>query len=90
MDHGAVEAEQRRVEKTGPPPIWFRADDPRLETARRRLTPIFAEIDHRHFLLIAWMETTWHTLHDDRPVEGAITRWRYWEGDTGARQALGL
>jgi hypothetical protein len=41
--------------------VWFAADDPRLEAARRRLTPIFAEIDHRHFLLVAWMETAWHT-----------------------------
>jgi hypothetical protein len=91
MDHGAVEAEQRRSEELPPPaPVWFPADDPRLETTRRRLIPIFAEIDHRHFLLVAWIETAWHSLHDGRPIEGTITRWRYWDGDTGARKALGL
>jgi len=57
---------------------------------RRRLIPIFVEIDHLHFLLVAWMETAWHTLRDGRPIEGAITRWRYWDGDTGARKTLGL
>ena len=70
--------------------MWFLADDPRLEAARRRLTPIFAEIDHRHFVLIAWMDTAWHALHDGRAIDGTITRWRYWESDTGARKALGL
>jgi hypothetical protein len=62
----------------------------RLETARRRLTSIFAEIDHRQFALVAWMESAWHALHDDRPIEGTITRWRYWDSDTGARKALGM
>ena len=91
MDHGAVEAEQRAAgEPPPPPPVWLPPTDPRLETARRRLTPVYAEIDHRNFLLIAWIETAWHTLRDGLPIYGTITRWRYWEGYTGARKALGL
>ena len=91
MDHGAIEAEQRQHEKPAPPPpTWLLPTDPRLETAHLRLAPVYAEIDHRHFLLIAWIETAWLTLHDGRPIEGTITRWRYWEGDDGARKALGL
>jgi hypothetical protein len=37
--------------------------------ARRRLIPIFADIDHRHYILGAWIETAWHALHDGRPPD---------------------
>ena len=54
MDHGAIEAEQRQHAKpTPPPPTWLPPTEPRLETARLHLTPVYADIDHRPFLLVA-------------------------------------
>ena len=92
MDHGAVEAEQRRREKPPlpPPPVWLMPDDPRLDVVRRRMEVVLAKIDHAHVATVQWAETRWHTTHDDCALEGEITRWRYWEGEYGARKALGL
>jgi hypothetical protein len=89
LDLAAIEL-QRRANPPPPPPVWLPASSPALEAVQRNGTPILAEIDWRPVVLVLWIDDAWHANHDGRPIAGAITRWRYWEGDTSARKALGL
>jgi hypothetical protein len=89
MDHGAVEAEQRRVTKPDTPPsMWLPPTDPRLETVMRRGELILATLDDPFGIVLVYgVDGHWVTTHDDRPLERTITRWRDWYG---AWAALGL